>query len=177
MSRPLELQVPATPGQYRVQASAPQLGIEAPAQEVEVRETAVPTSADAPELLRATYELASKPEAIRVGPREAVQLRLTAVNSGQAMWLARSATGKGSVRLIWRWLRPDGKVAEARGHNRLPVDVFPGQRFEFDVRAPAPREPGRYLLEIELFAERAQRFTELGSPALIVPVEVMAKRE
>ena len=175
MSRPLELHVPGVAGRYRVEASAAQLGISTLPREIEVRETAVPTSADAPKLLGATYELASTPESIRVGPREAVQLRLTATNSGEAMWLARTATGKGSVRLIWRWLLPNGKAAAARGHNRLPVDVFPGQRYEFDVRAPAPREPGNYLLEIELFAERVQLFSAVGSPALKVPVEVMAQ--
>ncbi|MGH8066798.1 MAG: hypothetical protein ACRERE_16490, partial [Candidatus Entotheonellia bacterium] len=132
----------------------------------------LPTSRDAPNKLAASYRLM---EMMPVGPlsRGAFLIcRVLVVNEGEAVWLARAKWEKGEVRLRWRWFTGDHEVASASGGWLIGYDVLPGQTYEFTLEIPAPREPGKYALELGLVSMQVTSFAEQGSPPLRIPVQV-----
>ncbi len=99
-------------------------------------------------------------------------LKLTAINVGQAIWLAKARHNKGEVSLEWRWFKDGKELSTGSGGTRIRYEVFPGQRYEFQVSVDPPLAPGRYVLELGLVSEHVARFADAGTPPVRIPLEV-----
>lgn len=102
-----------------------------------------------------------------------VPMTVSATNRGSARWNATSRSGTGHVTLGIQVLDADGRLL-ARDHHRepLPNDVPPGQTVALTFNCPAPVEPGRYVLKLDLVAEGVTWFETAGSRAASTPLEV-----
>jgi hypothetical protein len=98
----------------------------------------------------------------------------SALNTGEAIWLARAEDEKGAVRLGWRWFKGEQEVLNAQGRERLGDDIFPGQSYEFRARIKPPVEAGEYTLELGLVSEFLTWFSDQGSRPLRIAVTVHA---
>ena len=160
---------PTIPGRYALRVQWPSLAATTDPVLVDVREGPSPTSSDAPQLLSAGYDLshqAGNPAASRP-----FALRLAALNSGRAVWLAQPRAGRGNVRLAWQWIDSGGR-GHAPGREPLSHDVFPDQTYVFIPDVTAPSTPGRYTLEIGLVSEWVAWFSASGVQPLRVPLTV-----
>jgi hypothetical protein len=129
---------------------------------------APPTSREAPQLLAAAYSLEVAPSYSLIG--EPVTAVVTVVNTGKAVWLAHTDGTSGEVRLGWVWFKDDREVPSLAGRELLAYDVFPGQRYAFNLRIPTPMESGQYTLELELVSENVMWFSAQGIKRLKVPI-------
>jgi SAM-dependent methyltransferase len=102
-----------------------------------------------------------------------VPMTVEVFNRGSAVWKAISRSGTGHVTLGVQILDADGRLL-ARDHHRqpLPKDVPPGQRVALAFDCPAPREPGRYVLKLDLVAEGVTWFETAGSQPSTTVLEV-----
>jgi hypothetical protein len=129
-----------------------------------------PTSADAPELLSATYRMSAVgSEAVAGQP---LPLSLSAANTGRAVWLARALGDRGAVRLGWRWERGGAQVAA--GRFALASDVPPGRSITLAPVIPVPPAPGEYTLELDLVSEHVVWFGTRGSQPVRLSMHVRA---
>jgi hypothetical protein len=62
-----------------------------------------PTSRDAPHKLAASYRLLQLNPGPSLSADEFLTLHLSALNTGEAIWLARAEDEKGAIHLGWRW--------------------------------------------------------------------------
>jgi hypothetical protein len=58
------------------------------------------------------------------------------------------------------------------GRAPLPRDLGPGEELELSMVVNAPRDPGDYLLEVDLLQEGVAWFGDKGSPTVTLPVRV-----
>ena len=149
---PLRVTAPGTRGSYALDVALDSPVITAPRRTIEVRDAArLPTSAETGDRLGARYlvEGGTAPRALPLG--DTLHVRLVAINTGEAVWLAKSRGKKGEVALAWRWLDATGRPADQEGGQaRIRYDVHPGQSYGFDVWLAGPVDPGRYELEVGL---------------------------
>ena len=130
-----------------------------------------PTSRNSPDLLDASLVVLNAPPH-DAAPGARVHVALRATNIGKAVWLGgHSADERGMVSLGWEWKR-DGKViGDSEVRRELHLNVFPGDSMDLDASAPAPDEPGPYVLEISLAAGFSPATRSIG-PLLTVPITV-----
>ena len=148
---PLPVTTPAEPGRYSVEVGVPALGVVTAAQTVDVREGPRPLDSAGTEGDVAARYLVDEGRRPAVDAGDSLALRVVAVNSGGAVWLARPRAKKGDVGLEWVWLDADARpVPESGGRTPVRYDVHPGQRYEFDLWPAAPVRPGAYVLRITL---------------------------
>lgn len=129
-----------------------------------IRTGALPTSAEAPSLLSVAYEN-RMPPSLEAVVGATLDLRLVAVNTGGAVWLARTPDYRGAVRLGWRWFENEEHVATPLERVDLDHPVFPGERYAFEVSLAVPSRPGEYELEVGLVAELITWFSHAGGGA------------
>jgi hypothetical protein len=118
-----------------------------------------PTSRSAPQRLSAIYRLDPSSFDV-VAPSTASRLCITAVNTGQSVWLSRKWDDKGTVALAWRWVKEGKEVPGFGGGQVLRHDVFPGYSFKFQLLLPVPSEPGQYVLELEMVSAHLSMFSK-----------------
>ncbi len=170
---PLRLSTPPTPGRYTVDVTLAGLGLVTPPWTIDVRDSpAAPTSADGIDRLAARYLVQADPRAGALRTIDALRVKLVAVNTGSAVWLAKGRGKKGDVALEWRWLGAGGRPVGVGRQIAIRYDVYPGQRYEFDEWAAVPTEAGRYVLELALVSGAMGVFPA-ETPARL-PVEVRA---
>jgi hypothetical protein len=132
-----------------------------------------PTNRTAPERLAAAIEPLGPPVPT-VAASSAVELELSARNTGEAAWLAWPRDADDVMVLVWRWRRPaDGSVVTG-GALPLYHDVAPGRRHRVRLRVAAPREPGAYALEVGLGRKRGGCVSPVASAGLASPIVVTA---
>jgi hypothetical protein len=132
-----------------------------------------PNSLDAPEGLRARYEVSRPPRVVAAG--DFLPVRLTVTNTGTSAWLARSKDYRGAVRLGWRWWQGATSLGEPGAREDLRFVVWPGQSYELEAWCRAPAEPGSYVLELELVSENVTWFHSRGvSPVRLEVIVVGA---
>ena len=134
----------------------------------------LPTSRSAPERLSAVYQL-DLPSFESVASSRAAQcpvpLCITAVNTGQPVWLSAIGNDKGAVKLAWRWVKEGKEVPGFGGTEPLRHDVFPGHSYEFQIPFfHVPSEPGQYVLELEMASGYFGRFSSRGSEPVAIPI-------
>lgn len=130
----------------------------------------LPTSADAPALLAAAYEVESIPATVCAG--EPFALAVTATNTGRALWLAAPPGDRGRVGLAWRWLADGATVSE--GRELLATDVSPGGSARLRTMVTPPSTGGERTLEIQMVSELVVWFSSQGSPPVTASVAVRA---
>jgi hypothetical protein len=169
---PFRLVVPAKPGRYTLEIDLDVPPRASARHTLEVRGgPKLPPRLDAGAPLTARYAVESGTGTGAVEAAMAVRLRLVALNTGGAVWLAKGRGKKGSVALEWRWLDAAGRPrAEGGGRTRIRYDVHPGASYEFAEWPMAPAEPGRYVVEAGLVVEGVGPFA--AEPPVRTAVEV-----
>lgn len=110
------------------------------------------------------------PRTMHPGQIYLVNLRLR--NIGALAWESK---GLRSVRVIYRWVTPDGKeFAMPTIETPMPYDVMPGEVVEVEARVQAPSQSGDYTLHWDLLRAGNLPFSQMGSGTL--KVEVMVQR-
>jgi hypothetical protein len=126
----------------------------------------------------AAAPLAARPQLLEgatAAPRGGeVVLRVRAENRGALGWPAAGALagGGGPVRLGAHLFAAGEEADWDYGRGALPTDVAPGEAVEVSVHLRAPREPGSYVVELDMVAEQRAWFEDLGGRCLRHPLEV-----
>jgi hypothetical protein len=110
----------------------------------------LPDSLGAPHGLSAALEVEGLPDgSVTFSP---FVLSVKAINTGRAVWLARARDDRGSVQVMWRWLKDGREVANAVDSAPLAHDIFPGEAYTAAVRIWPPLHPGEYSLEVRMMS-------------------------
>jgi hypothetical protein len=127
---------------------------------------------------KAQLTLPNAPAKLRVGQKESIQVRVK--NASDVYWYARG--GEVNERQDnWfyiaagnRWLKPDGSlVTDMDGRYGISKDLKPGEETEIPLLVTAPKEPGEYILEVDLVQEQVSWFSDKGSPTARAKVTVV----
>ena len=116
---------------------------------------------------RAEVVALDAPARMRAGERAVLRFRVR--NAGGFAWPARGDEhGMYQVNLGDRWLDPvTGRVVnDLDGRTALAADLPPGGEAELRLPVGAPKEPGDYVLEIDMIHEAVTFFREKGSEPL-----------
>lgn len=122
---------------------------------------------------RAEVVALDAPTRMRAGERAALRFRVR--NAGGFAWPARGdGHGMYQVNLGDRWLDPvtSRVVNDLDGRTALAADLPPGGETELTLPVNAPKEPGDYVLEIDMIHEGVTFFHEKGSQTLRINVKV-----
>lgn len=122
---------------------------------------------------RAEIEAPGAPGTFRAGERVVLNLRVR--NRGSVAWPARGdASGMFQVNAGDRWLDAAGVrvVNDLDGRTALAADIPPGGETELTLPVTAPKEPGDYVLELDMIHEGVTFFREKGSKVLRMNVRV-----
>lgn len=130
----------------------------------------MPSSANAPQQLDARYAVDPRPRTVRAG--DVLEVPVTATNTGRALWLNRTPTWFGTVRLAWIWYRNGRPIEATLGREDMPLTVDTDESVSFAGRMKAPDEPGDYVLKIGLVSELYAFFHDQGVPQIEIPVTV-----
>ena len=152
-----------------------------PAAKVQI--AATPQRGDVPSPLpdnafKAEITLLDVPSKLRVGQKETIRVRIK--NNSDVMWWARGARintradNKFYIAAGNRWLKSDGSLlTEMDGRYGIPKDLASGEETEVPLLITAPKEPGDYILEIDLVQEQVAWFSEKGSPTAKTKITVV----
>ena len=109
----------------------------------------------------------------RAAPGGTVPFKVRVTNRGSAVWTAASQSGTGHVRLGVQLLDDQGRLVFRDQHREsFATDVAPGRSATFAFDCPAPSEPGRYALKVDLVVEGVTWFETAGSSTVSRPLEV-----
>jgi len=133
----------------------------------------LPTSETHPEDLACSYIDEETARVVRGRTRAGIQVAVTAVNTGTAVWIAWPKHARSSVGLHWE-LRPVGLASAIARQGRVVLrhDVFPGEAHRFSIPVSLPRKAGEYELRVDLESNDGPRFSDIGSPPKVIPVSV-----
>jgi membrane protein YfhO len=141
---------------------------------------APPIPARPPSFYRIEWGRVELPAALPAGGR--ALLRVSFENAGTETWpdpqmadpVARS--GRGAVRLGYRWLDAQGQVvSDYRSRLDLPRPLRPGESITLPVEASIPAAAGRYRLQVDLVHELVAWFEARGAARFELPVTVQAQ--
>jgi Dolichyl-phosphate-mannose-protein mannosyltransferase len=124
----------------------------------------LPDSLGAPAELAAALDVQGMPDG--VATYEPFVLSVNAMNTGRAIWLARSHGKRGGVRVMWRWLKDGQELANAVDSVPIAHDVFPGEAETMAVRIWPPLQPGQYSLELQMMSYGMSSFGNSVSQTL-----------
>jgi hypothetical protein len=129
----------------------------------DVQASAAPLPEDA---LRADLSASNIPATLKTGQTHTVRVEIR--NVGGATWHAEGQPdGRFRVGLRWRWLKGDESNAlDDAGEMKLPFDMDAGEFAAVEIKTVAPREPGEYVLELDMAQEHVAWFGEKGSKTL-----------
>jgi hypothetical protein len=127
---------------------------------------------------KAQITLPDPPAKLRAGQQERVQVRVK--NASDMFWWARGGEtneqpgNKFYLAAGNRWLKLDGSlVTDMDGRYGLPKDLKPGEETEVPLLVSAPKEPGDYILEVDLVQEQVAWFSDKGSQTARAKVTVV----
>jgi len=124
------------------------------------------------EALRAEIQTSDYPAQLHVTQQATLHVRVR--NISNTTWLARERAGdQFQVNLGNHWLNQNGEaVANDDGRAPLMRDLKPGEEAEFQLTINAPKDPGDYILEIDMLQEGVSWFALRGSKTVRMPVKV-----
>jgi hypothetical protein len=137
---------------------------------------ATPTSFEAPQKLAASYRAVGLSPELVLSPIETLRVHVKAQNLGEAIWLMRTESDGGAVRMGWRWYERHGEELVAEGRKWLPYDVFPGESVEIHATINPPSMPGEYILEIGMVCEPGLWFSSQGIQPVRRPVRIVPRK-
>lgn len=128
---------------------------------------------------KAQLTLPDAPAKLRAGQQERVQVRVR--NASEVMWWARGgeqnerSDNKFYLAAGNRWFKADGStlVTDMDGRHGLLKDLKPGEEGEVPLLVTAPKEPGEYVLEVDLVQEQVAWFSDKGSQTARAKVTVV----
>jgi len=128
---------------------------------------------------KAVISLVDPPAKLRAGERATIQLKIK--NASDVLWYARGAKVNTSsdARFVLaagnRWLNAaDEKlVTDMDGRYGLNKDLRPGEETEVPLTITAPKEPGDYILDVDVLQEQVAWFHDKGSPTAKTKVTVV----
>ena len=127
---------------------------------------------------RAQITLVEPPAKLRAGQKETIQVRLK--NASDVMWYSRGGEintnpdNRFYIAAGDRWLKPDNTlVTNMDGRYGISKDLRPGEETEVPLQITAPKEPGDYILEVDLVQEQVAWFSDKGSPTAKAKVTVV----
>ena len=128
---------------------------------------------------KAQITLDGPPERLRAGQKETIRVRVK--NVSDAPWYSRGGEvntnpdNRFYLAAGDRWLKADGQtlVTNMDGRYGLQRDLKPGEEEEVPLQITAPKEPGDYILEVDLVQEQVAWFSDKGSPTAKAKVTVV----
>lgn len=128
---------------------------------------------------KAQITVADPPAKMRAG--EKVNLQVKVKNASGEQWYARGGElntfpdNRFYLAAGDRWLKADGTtlVTNMDGRHGLQHDLKPGEEEDIPLQVTAPKEPGDYVLEVDLIQEQVAWFSEKGSPTAKIKVTVV----
>jgi hypothetical protein len=127
---------------------------------------------------KAQLTLPGAPAKLRAGQKETIQVHIK--NASDVFWWARGGELNDRndnwfyIAAGNRWLRPDGSlITDMDGRYGISKDLKPGEETEVPLIITAPKEPGEYLLEVDLVQEQVAWFSDKGSPTARAKVTVV----
>jgi len=127
---------------------------------------------------KAQITLEDPPAKLRTGQQET--LRVHVKNTSDVFWWLRGGEtndrkdNRFYIAAASRWLDKDGKQTDkGEAHNAIPRDLKPGDEADVTLRITAPKEPGEYLLEVDMVQEGVSWFSDKGSPTAKTKVTVV----
>ena len=128
---------------------------------------------------KAQITLPGAPAKLRAGQQERVQVNIK--NASEIFWWARGgeqnerSDNKFYLAAGDRWFKADGTtlVTDMDGRHGLLKDLKPGEETEVPLLVTAPKEPGEYILEVDLVQEQVAWFSDKGSPTARTKVTVV----
>ena len=128
---------------------------------------------------KAAITLVDPPAKLRVGQKETIQVKVK--NASDVLWYARGAAVNNSTDNKFylaagnRWLQADDEslVTDMDGRYGLNRDLKPGEETEVPLAITAPKEPGDYILEVDLVQEQVAWFLDKGSQTARTKVTVV----
>lgn len=124
------------------------------------------------EAFRAELAVVSSPRSLRA--KEPATFRVKVTNRSETTWLARErGGGEYQVALANHWLDSNGNMlVHDDGRAALLRDLNPAGSDELALTVNPPRQPGAYILEIDMLQEGVSWFGLKGSQTVRVQVEV-----
>ncbi|PYS82475.1 MAG: hypothetical protein DMF67_12785 [Acidobacteria bacterium] len=128
---------------------------------------------------KAQISVADPPAKLRAGQKATLQVKVK--NVSDAQWYARGGEvntfpdNRFYIAAGDRWLKADGQtlVTNMDGRYGLQRDLKPGEEEDVPLQITAPKEPGDYVLEVDLIQEQVAWFSDKGSPTARVKVTVV----
>jgi hypothetical protein len=127
---------------------------------------------------KAQITLPDAPAKLRAGQKETIQVNIK--NASDVFWWSRGGeTNERNDNWFYiaagnRWLKPDGSlVTNMDGRYGIGKDLKPGEETEVPLVVTAPKEPGDYLLEVDLVQEQVAWFSDKGSTTAKAKVTVV----
>jgi hypothetical protein len=127
---------------------------------------------------KAAITLVDPPDKLRAGQKETVRVKIK--NASDVMWWARGAQvntrqdNKFYLAAGNRWLKADGELlTNMDGRYGISKDLAPGEETEVPLAITAPKNPGDYVLEIDLVQEGVAWFSDKGSPTVRTKISVV----
>jgi SAM-dependent methyltransferase len=170
---------PEEPGQYRLRVDllADQVGwFESwGSLPIELRLEVGAGQADSTAPARLRAQLGLPHAQLEVAAGEAVTLTVTLRNTGNTLWLAQGRQGTGRVALGAHLLDAQAALLEQDfARATLPADVAPGSEARATLAFDAPRQPGEYIVEVDLLVEGLVWFGSKGSITARLALRVRA---
>ncbi|MGI9068175.1 MAG: hypothetical protein ACR2HX_17455 [Pyrinomonadaceae bacterium] len=123
---------------------------------------------------KAKITLSDPPAMMRVGEKQSIQVKVQ--NASDALWKVRGGGDDNkfyiAVGNLWRKAAGDELLTRMDGRYGLPNNLRPGEEVEVPLLITAPKEPGEYILEVDLVQEQVTFFNEKGSPTARTKVTV-----
>lgn len=128
---------------------------------------------------KAQITLANPPVKLRAGQKETIQVKIK--NASDVHWYARGGEvntnpdNRFYIAAGNRWLKAEGEqlVTNMDGRYGLPKNLKPGEEVELPLQITAPKDPGEYILEVDLVQEQVAWFGDKGSPTAKAKVAVV----
>ncbi|MCM3871104.1 MAG: DUF916 domain-containing protein [Pyrinomonadaceae bacterium] len=128
---------------------------------------------------KAQITLANPPVKLRSGQKETIQIKVK--NASDAPWYARGGEintnpdNRFYLAVGNRWLKAGGEqlVTNMDGRYGLPKNLKPGEEVEVPLQITAPKDPGEYILEVDMLQEQVAWFRDKGSATAKAKVSVV----
>jgi hypothetical protein len=128
---------------------------------------------------RALITIDNAPAKLRAGEKAIIQVKIK--NASDVLWYARGAQFNASSDNKFylaagnRWLgaMDEKLVTDMDGRYGLGRDLRPGEETEVPLAVTAPKDPGEYLLEVDLVQEQVAWFHDKGSPTAKTKITVV----
>ncbi|MBA3354828.1 MAG: hypothetical protein H0U18_02585 [Pyrinomonadaceae bacterium] len=123
---------------------------------------------------KASIVVADAPAKLRAGQVAIISARVK--NISTTVWPALGEDdARYAITLRDRWLKGTAEevVNDLDGGVSLPHDIRPGEEVTLTITVTAPRDPGEYVLELDMVQEQVNFFRERGSQPAKVNVLVV----